>query len=175
MAQTQNIDKKIVLFDNEIKKRELSKETKNFLLSLSEEEKTEILNSALIANSISASTAQNSLFLYLLLNSKMSKKQRDEMFKRIERVYEFYSLLGSIDKQIFRHGILNRFKTNNPHVEYWEFKKKASNVENFGDVYAEINKRPKYIGMQTFIELFGMIFSRVKRILNNGNFFRKNF
>lgn len=174
MAQTQNT-KKNVLFDNEIKERNLSEETKNFLLSLPEKEKIEILNGALIANSISASTPQNSFFLYLLFNSKISKKQKDLVFNRMKRVYEFYNSLGAIDKQIFKHGILNRFKTNNPTIEYWDFKKKGSNIENFGDIYKEINKRQKYIGMQTFVELFGMIYSRVQRLLNNGNFFRKNF
>jgi len=175
MAQTQNTNKKIILFDNEIQKRNLPDNVKKCLLSLTEEEKKEILNASMVASSISASTVQNTFFLYLLLNSKISKKQRESTFGRIKRVYFFYNSLGVIDKQIFRHGILNRFKTNNPTVEYWEFKKQGSNVNNFGDIYEEINKRPRYIGMHTFIELFKMIYSRVKRVLNNDHFFRKNF
>ena len=164
-----------MLFDNEIEKRELSEETKAYLLSLSEAEKNELLNAALVANSISSSTPQNSLFLYFLLNEKLSLKQRREYYKKIKRIEEFFNSIDYLDKQVFKYGILNKFESGNPIKEYWNFVETGSSINNFGEKYKDYQKRNKIVGMKHFAEVFGLAYKRIKRILENKNFFPKRF
>jgi len=174
MVQKQNT-KKILIFDNEIKHRKLSDEAKKAILVLSEEDKIELLNSAAIANATSASTTQNSLFVYFLLNEKLSKKQRKDYFSKLQRVYDFFEELGYMEKQVYKFGILNRFKTNNPTIEYLKFKTISSNVKNFGEKYADFNQRNKLFSINKFIELFKLNYVKISRILKNKNFFAFRF
>lgn len=147
---------RLLIFKQQIEDKKLKS-----LYDLSDGELMNILDSAVLPNSLDSKAVRYSFLFHLLFCENEEKKER--LLKQIERLRNLETQLTKTEKMIIKFGVIHRFTTYNYRVEFYRYLNNPISTKVFGS-------GRKFMSSVKFKQIFSFAHNLVRRGRNNERF-----